>query len=675
MLYEVFAGIVLFGFFTLLGLVAIVPLIRETSRSDTKTAVSLAFCAPALGVATVTILVVACYFYIGASQLWAWPVTIIAGVLALLLSGGLFWKQRKTSGVSLKPGLGVAAIAFVAAIYAAPAIVSGPDAVVIRSNPSDAFMYVTLSENTRVADRDLLRAAARGEALADGQTSAAEELVKRNPLGLYSARFVDRLRLGTYSILGWFAHLASLPVSNILWVFAGVTSAASAAAAFSLARVMGAGARFAALTSVAVAIGYWQFVAIDRENFSTAHVLPLLLSLAAIWPTIWARLTGSERGFREALPKNLVGIGTISVLLAATFIAYIEMFPFALAALLFAAFISVAKMESRPLPALAGFSLPIGLALGILFASDQLLHNISVFMAQLNLAASVDSSIGDYPTHEYMLQNLMTATVGLAWIDGVVRGAELDWRIAGSLEWIISLATTLMLISLAPLTLLRRYAALRFPYALMCAGIIVAFYGVWLPDPYYVLKGMPIAAPFMAVLVSVWLSAIVNEVQRVRPRHNLNPVAVKALSIAPIASLGAIATFGGVATATTVLNKYPNYVTFLEKEKQFDLRPIMEAAEARQACGLVVSIDPMQPQWPWAAYVVEQTAPLHPVYTDGYLTDNGPQMVQLNSEIDIASADFVIAEEDDPRYADTSRPIVIYNGLALSALTDATECK
>ncbi|WP_018147773.1 hypothetical protein [Henriciella marina] len=674
MLYEVFTGIVLFGFFTALGLVAIVPLVREASRSDAKTATSLVLCAPALGLAVTTILVVACYFYLGATQLWAWPVTIIAGVLALVLAGRMLWKQRKSSQVSLKPGLGIAAIACVAAIYATPPIVSGPDAVFIRADSSDAFMYVTLSENTRVADRDLLRAAGRGELLADGQTPAATELVKRNPLGLYSARFVDRLRLGTYSILGWFAHLTSLPVSSILWIFGGVTSAASAAAAFSLARVMGAGTRFAALASVAVATGYWQFVAIDRENFSTAHVLPLLLSIAAIWPSVWERLTGSERGFREALPKTIVALGSISVLYAATFIAYIEMLPFALAALLLAAFISIAKMESRPLPALAAFCLPIGVAVGILLLSNQLFHNIAVFMAQLNLAASVDSSIGDYPTHEFMLQNLMTATVGLAWIDGVIRGAGIDWRIGASLEWTISFATTLVLISLAPLTLLRRYAALRFPYALMCAGIIVAFYGVWLPDPYYVLKGMPIAAPFMAVLISVWLSAVTNEVQRASPRHHFNPATVRSLSIAPIASLGAIATFGGVATVTTVSNEYPNYVTFLEKERQFDIRPIIEAAKARQACGLIVSINPVHQQWGWAAYVVEQTAPLHPIYTDGYLTDNAPQMAQLNLDNDVASADFVIAEQGDPRYADT-RPIVIYGGLALSALTDATECK
>lgn len=677
MIYEILVGAALYILVGLFGLPVVLMFARSRNFRNTRFNQSLILLAPAFGLAVITLLVALLYIYFGATRNWAyWVAAVGIGLNAALLvirrlKGGRFdWKLARPAG-------GVISAMLAAAAFAAPAVVSGPDGVVVRSNPSDAFLYITLAENTRVASRSVLRegSAQSTQALMASEADeivieiddsvVAEELLSRNPLALYSARFIDRLRLGTYVLLGWFAHIAQLPVSHVLWVFCGLTSAAAASAAFGFLKELRIPPWLGVVGAVAAVTGYWHFVAADRENFSTLHVLPLIIAVAFVWAAARGRVTwrGPLSGVLDSAAARSVLV--LALLLAACFVAYIELFPFVIFALLISVVIASVKRERGHADRAGVLVGAVTVSVCALILARQFFQNIDVFVAQMRLALAAQSSIGEFPSSEYLEQNVMTAIAGLAWVDTALRPFGIDWKVAGALEWLAGFLVCALVALLAPLTLFERCRAVRFPFAVMAGGVVVALYGVYLDDPYYALKGMPIAAPLAAVLLAAWSSSVIAIAKRVSG-GGLASRLIPVLHAPAVVALLVIAAFGASASIRAVHGENPNHVQAAKAGQDFDLGPIVDEIRRRPNCRLQVSLDMIEYPWWWRAYVIEQTARFDPIVVGGYLLDNKPR-IAIFEDVAVAEngVDLVLVEANGS-YGDVDSELIIeHAGLRL----------
>src|SRR5437867_11243816 len=118
--------------------------------------------APACGLPIIATMGFPLIRYVGPVQEWVWPVTI-ALTLGSLMWAKIEWQRRslilsqELLAVRTRAPF-ITAIVVTLTMLVSPLLVNGIQYAVFRSNPSDAFTYITFAESFRVVDWRLLYA-------------------------------------------------------------------------------------------------------------------------------------------------------------------------------------------------------------------------------------------------------------------------------------------------------------------------------------------------------------------------------------------------------------------------------------------------------------------------------------------------------------------------------------
>src|SRR5262249_46280938 len=110
--------------------------------------------APALGYTLLVILAFPLARYVGPVHTWAWPVTLI-WIAASLLVAGLDWNKHRLEyrqALPWAPLLGAVGVSVgIGLILVSPLLLKGIQYAMFRTNPSDAFLYMSMADMLRLA--------------------------------------------------------------------------------------------------------------------------------------------------------------------------------------------------------------------------------------------------------------------------------------------------------------------------------------------------------------------------------------------------------------------------------------------------------------------------------------------------------------------------------------------
>jgi len=258
--------------------------------------------APALGLAITGLVAFPLVRYGAPVRLWAWPVT---GLLAGMSLGLALRLGRRDPGLSSEgTGSGVPWWAALlapgcAAVLMLPALVKGIDYAAFRSNPADAFSYVSLAESYRTVPwADLLA----GGDLTD--LEAMRRLGEKSPSALLTARFLHvPLPLPSSLPLAWLADLFRAEAYRFYFAYHALCLALMAPLLGELGRRLSLPPVWAWGASVAVVLGFWSRFLLETD--AGAHIAGMPLLLLAL--LAWLGLTDPGAGGRSSVLFGVAG--------------------------------------------------------------------------------------------------------------------------------------------------------------------------------------------------------------------------------------------------------------------------------------------------------------------------------------------------------------------------------
>ena len=266
-----------FGCFFLLTLVGLGPALVLLPSGEKRVAYALGL-APTLGLAMVGLVGFSLVRYVAPVRVWAWPFTVFWALVSLGVVAW-DWRQRgrgageqgskgareqgskgageqgskgageqvagrRAQGASRRaqgasriphsalrtPQLAICnhvgvytvaiALAFVLVCYAvlvSPLIVRGIQYAIFRSNPSDAFFYMSLAETVRVADWKTI---AGGVEFSQSNWEGIKALAQASPTALYTARAIGKpLELANPVAFSWAAQVMGIPVHRFYYAY------------------------------------------------------------------------------------------------------------------------------------------------------------------------------------------------------------------------------------------------------------------------------------------------------------------------------------------------------------------------------------------------------------------------------------------------------------------------
>ncbi len=265
-----------------------------------------------LGHALTLLLAFPLYRFVGPVKAWALPAFVVlalaSGILCILswrwlaqclrpryISGNAWWMA----------GLGVLALAL-----ALPSLRGGLQYAAFRSNPSDAFVYMTEAETVRTTSRALLAA---GAPFHPGNMDAVLELGRACPSALFSARFTQHAAQLNYTgAFAWASELCRIPVHRMFQPYGLTCCLALYGGVFCLMLIAGAGPMLASLAGAAAAGGYWSRWVIELDSHGQLAGIPLLVLAVALW-------AGTEEARGGLWSTGRIALGIVCASLATAY--------------------------------------------------------------------------------------------------------------------------------------------------------------------------------------------------------------------------------------------------------------------------------------------------------------------------------------------------------------------
>lgn len=280
MIYEALVLICLCLVLTWLGLGLSVTLM---ARGERRLMYAVA-AAPTVGLGIVTLLGFPLYRFVAPMQVLSVPLALGIGMLSTALLGW-DWSRHRAEYTNLFRQrryllLGFAYVALLC-VLAAPLVFRNIQYVIFRSNPSDAFFYMSLSESVRTVPWDILQ---RGIALTADNFDNLRQLDALSPTALMFARALAGPHpLGKLVAEAWAAQLFGVPVYRINFA----SNLLAPALTFPLALALGDSLRLSRwlkyLGAVCIAFGFWLRVPIEYDAGYEVMLAPFVLLVILAW--------------------------------------------------------------------------------------------------------------------------------------------------------------------------------------------------------------------------------------------------------------------------------------------------------------------------------------------------------------------------------------------------------
>jgi hypothetical protein len=239
--------------------------------------------APALGFALLAIIGFPLVRFVGPVRMWAWPLTIIC-ITASLTIGFIDWRRRRTEYQRIRLGSSLANLGFMflcGLILISPLLLNGIQYAVFRSNPSDAFLYMSLAETTRVVNWNSTQ---HGTALTSANLEGITHLAELSPTALFSARHIALpLVLNQSVVLAWSAQVARRSIPGIYLANHFLALLLALPLALVLAHSLSVPKWQVYLGGAAIVLGFWARFVIETDAGYEISELPLTLLFVVAW--------------------------------------------------------------------------------------------------------------------------------------------------------------------------------------------------------------------------------------------------------------------------------------------------------------------------------------------------------------------------------------------------------
>ncbi len=623
MIYESLVVLVWFALMTLIG---VGPALTLLPRSE-KQFVYACGIAPALGFALVGIAGFPMVRHVAPVNVWAFPFAglLVASSLALLV---LWWRN-----VARAVALGAQARALIVPILiflicylllVSPLAVKGIEYALFRSNPSDAFVYMSLGETTRVADWATIE---RGAEFTQNNWRGITELAGVSPTSLFSARFIGlSFSLNNPILLAWFASLAQIPIYHVFYAY----NLLALACALPLTLVIGKHLRLPRWLNyfggAVIVLGFWARYILETDASGEIASLPLLMLTVFAWIEIEANAARVTRG--NAL---LFGLG-----FAAAFC-----FNFPILALLLGGmglyYLTALVRRQTTFQKLFGLAIPFALAIVILFFTGQLDYIAGNTVRGLN-SVSGQAAFSDYVI-SMLEQDQLSALWGmprdLLWGDLPLRLQQVFLRPLALLLGFLMTGLALTTVWFARQG--EQNSADRIMGAIVSAGLLLFGYFFWRSNDHAAGKVLTYAFPYL-----FWTALL---------GYKYVPPGPRAAVRWGITLLLAVWLCVQVLMSVYLPYSLPVRDIFRAgnrfKNEALNAQPLLTTLDHVKPARLLVDV-PRDEDWMFAYYVMFIFAKYRPYFQSGVIVDNNVTFQNLwFTEMDAAPDYAVILKKVD----------------------------
>lgn len=616
MLYENLMVLVAVLLATLVGLGPAVWL-THGSKQTPRGAVYLA---PTLGLAILNLLGFPFVRYVGAIQDWSGIATAGLVLVSLTLVVG-YWKYAGLSIRAARWKLFTWEIVFVLAcliVLTAPLALNGIQYAIFRSNPSDAFVYLSLAETARVADWSTI---AQGTAFTRDNWSGLTELAAASPTALFSARLIGlSFSLNNSITLAWLGSLFQIPLYRFFVAFNLFCLACALPLALLICKRLALSRWLIYLGAAAIVLGFWGRYIVESDSSGEIASLPLLMLTVLAWMEIEA-----NEG-RVTIPNAFL----FAIPLAATWCINFPIVGLLVGGMAFYYGIALVRRTTN-LSKIVRLAIPFVLAFGILLVTGQLEYIWHNTLRGLN-SVGTQALFGRYvvemlrqdhvstlwgmprtilwqDVHPFLLQRLLRWTalavsIGIAALAVATFLYFIGNKLKSGERIIVSIALTGLGLFALLFAMKNGHSAGKaltyaFPYLMLTP--LMAY--EHLPK-----QANRLVQPALAALVGVWLT-------------------------------GQIAMSFFIPYAPNVRGVFSAGKNF--KDEAFDLAPILATLDTVQPTRLLVAV-PRDKDWTFAYYVMFAFSKYNPHFQSGLVIDNNVRYQNLWFREVMQAPDFAV---------------------------------
>lgn len=265
-----------------LGLVGIGPALQLVPIQPNQVRFALAI-SPILGFVILEIIGLPLVRYLAPVQTWALPVTIL--LIGISVALGWFWwrTHRAANPVHLDTSsLALPAAVFMAcyAVLISPMLALGIQYSIFRSNPSDAFTYISLADSVRQVPWSVL---VNGIRFSSENYPALEHLASISPGALLTARMVGLpIQLSNMVTLAWFSQITGLPTYAAYYPYHVMAFLNAYLLGVAWGAVLGL-RRIKYAAAAVIALGFWARFVLETDASFEINTIPLMLLTTFAW--------------------------------------------------------------------------------------------------------------------------------------------------------------------------------------------------------------------------------------------------------------------------------------------------------------------------------------------------------------------------------------------------------
>lgn len=279
MIYESLSVLTAIALLALMGIgPALVMLPIQSKQLQYALAV-----APMLGFVMLEIIGLPLVRYLAPVQHWALLITI----LLVGISGALVWFWWHSHRNENPFHLGTKALVLPAVVFlicfvvlVSPMIALGIRYSIFRSNPSDAFTYISLADSVRLAPWSALVNAIR---FSSENHQALERLASISPGALLTARMVGLpIQLSNMVTLAWFSQITGLPTYTAYYPYHVMAFLNAYLLGVAWGAVLGL-RRIKYAAAAVIALGFWARFVLETDASFEINTIPLMLLTTFAW--------------------------------------------------------------------------------------------------------------------------------------------------------------------------------------------------------------------------------------------------------------------------------------------------------------------------------------------------------------------------------------------------------
>ena len=589
----------------LLGIIGLAPAVVMIRASSGRLAHALAL-APAFGWAVMSLIGFPLARWLAPVGVWAWPATLVLAGLGIAV-GLRDWRRFRPQYAVLANRRTLGLISFIVLlnlIMAAPLLLRGIQYAIYRSNPDDAFLYMSLAESLRVASWSTLTG---GSGLTLNSLPSSELIVSNlsgitalahlSPTALFTARLVDwPLALNKMAVLAWSAEVAGTTVPRFYYAHHLLAFGVSLPLVLALGSLLRLPMQLVCLVATAIVMGFWARLVLETDAGYEISVIPVMLLLLFTW----IRLESEDGGKLSASRWTLALTWAVTVALYAPLALLI-----AIAFTIYYGFQVVRQLLSVRAPLRHGFTALLSVAM--LTGTGQI-----DYLAR-NAVLLIERSPGEAQFRSRAMDLIRADGIAAIWgLPGSALWGSRAPAIRLPLDQIANAAGLVLTVALVlgalEATRKASYPGTRVVISLLMSGFLMSGLSMALGNLHAAGKGFTYVYPLLILGLALSISGLGTLFTANGQRIML---AVIYLWLATQAAMGLFLPLRGRS----------DFLGQPAKVEQYDLSPITSQLDRAHPSLLLVDI-PRAASWPFAYYCmfVFGRYPAH--FQSGLIVDN-----------------------------------------------------